>query len=198
MKSILVLVSLVVASGAFAADKWEGHKKIEGYVHPEKTRGALVVTPGGLGDDARVAGDLRAEDCSVGCSQACVSLARRILNDCGSVPGPVPGPIQQGCIDTMREFYRQRSETSADQDRADAVAYCAAGAQPQCASESLAIFKKRQETTASADRTDAGRFCLHGGTFSCLSQVYEEYRRRSGTSVTQDVNDSAAVCARWR
>jgi hypothetical protein len=103
MKS-MVLVSLMLVSTAFAADKWEGHKKIEGYVHPEKTRGALVVD--GLGDQAREAGDFRADECSVGCSQACVSLARRILNDCGGVPGPTPGPIQQGCIDTRLQATR--------------------------------------------------------------------------------------------
>ncbi len=139
------------------------------------------------------------DDCSSGCSAACVQFARRIISDCGSTPpsGGVDRPDFQLCVSTMKTFFSARSGTSGSQDSADAIAYCVSGASTTCPDElNTAYFSKRSGTSGAQDRTDAARACQNGVSLSCMQVVHGEYSRRSGTSSTQDVNDAVAACQR--
>jgi len=88
--------------------------------------------------------------CERSCSEECLADARQVIRMCSEGGDDQTRPDLQTCINDVRAFLGQRSDTSGDQGRADAVAYCGSGAPADCAISLHARFLSRRSSTTSS------------------------------------------------
>jgi hypothetical protein len=112
----------------------------------------------------------------------------------GGASPPGPDGLRASCIEAMSSFYSSRRNTHRDQDRMDAVQYCASGASASCPTSAKKFAERRRSSTADDDVEDAVAFCRAGGSPECLSATFTELSRRTGTTTDRDWIDSLRVC----
>ncbi len=129
-------------------------------------------------------------DCTYSCSPECIEKSQSHLSFCDAGDQNDPS----NCLEEVKEFLHDRTQTSSSQDLTDATKYCARFKPVSCLQETYKLTKERRNSTKEDDINDSYMFCLEGGSKRCLDITYTSYSTRANTTLDEDINDSLRDC----
>lgn len=100
------------------------------------------------------------------------------------------------CVQDVQQFFKQRENTSTDQDIRDAIRFCSSGqhVHSSCLWKTKDVYHLRENTTNDTDIDDAAWYCSNGGKENCLLNMYSVYKQRKDTRVEEDIHDAELYC----
>ena len=114
-----------------------------------------------------------------------------------SAAGNPPGNdcvLTTQCVTDAEMTFGERSDTTGEEDTADATKFCTQCGNVACLAAVYDVFIERPDTTSGEDVDGAAAFCLAGGDHGCLVSEFEANSQRGDTTVEEDVADAAVTC----